>query len=162
MRYAALLALLLVFAAAQTASPAPTTVLTDLEGGVHRLGEWRGRWVLLKLGTTQCPNCAAQMAEIAAVEDRFQALGVVVLDVYLRETPPAVTRYWAKKNFPFRPTVLCDTEGELVRWYAVSIIPHLVLLDPDGNSVWSGRFTEAPVLRHFTARLAPVEPVPAR
>lgn len=138
---AALVVLLTAGIGAAEPRPAPGWELHDLDGTPHRLEEWRGKWVLLKLGTTQCPNCALQMQEFADVEKDLAALGVEVLDIYLREDRYAVNRYWEKKNFRFRPTVLYDHKGGLVRDYGVSIIPHLFLVDPQGRIAWEAGFT---------------------
>lgn len=126
--------------------PAPSWELNDLEGQPRKLEEWRGRWVLLKLGTTQCPNCALELEELARIEGDLKVLGVEVLDIYLREDRYAVKKYWAKKTTPYRPTVLYDYRGGLVRSYGVSMIPHLFLVDPKGDIVWEARYTPAPAL----------------
>ncbi|MHB8767087.1 MAG: peroxiredoxin family protein [Deferrisomatales bacterium] len=128
-------------ATAATPSPAPPWELADLQGATHRLADWRGRWVLLKLGTTQCANCALELEEMAKVSARIAAAGVEVVDVYLRESPKAVGKYLEQKRFAFRPLALCDTRGDLIRPYRVALIPHLVLVDPEGGVAWQGFFT---------------------
>ena len=124
-------------------SPAPTWELYDLNGTERRLEEWRGKWILMKLGTTHCPNCSAELEEMAKIKDQIQALGVQVLDIYLREKKWNIQRYLEKVNVDFKPTVLYDSRGSLISDYGVSIIPHLVLVDPEGDIAWQGEFTPA-------------------
>ena len=78
--------------------PAPSWELNDLSGQAHRLEDWRGRWVLIKLGTTVCPNCALELEELGKIQDRVHALGVEVIAIYLREDRYTVKKYWKKKG----------------------------------------------------------------
>jgi peroxiredoxin len=139
-----------------SASPAPVWELSDLEGETRSLDEWRGKWVLMKMGTTHCPNCAAEMEELAKIEDQIRALGVEVLDIYVREKRRSVKRYLKKHQFAFQGTVLYDWKGDLVGDYGLSIIPHLVLVDPEGRITWEAQFTPADeLLRAIEAQIQP-------
>ena len=135
------------FAVGAVPEMAPGWELNDLSGKAHRLEDWRGRWVLLKLGTTTCPNCALELKELGAVRDRVEALGVEVIAIYLREDRYTVKKYWKKKaEDDYRPIILYDYRGYLIRDYGVSIIPQLVLVDPEGRKVWQGLYTPGPKL----------------
>jgi peroxiredoxin len=123
--------------------PAPAWQLNDMNGGERRLEEWRGKWILMKFGTTHCPNCSIELEEMAKIKDQIQALGVEVLDIYLRERKYNVKKYLEKLNVDFKPTVLYDWRGTLITDYGVSIIPHLVLVDPKGDIAWQGEYTPA-------------------
>ena len=146
-------------AAGITPEPAPSWELNDLSGEAHRLEDWRGRWVLLKLGTTICPNCALQLEELGKIQNRVQALGVEVIAIYLREDRYTVKKYWKKKGEEaYRPIVLYDWRGYVIRDYGLSVIPQLVLVDPEGQKVWQGWYTPGPTLlevleNHVSSRL---------
>lgn len=124
-------------------APAPSWELDELDGGTRRLEEWRGKWVLLKLGRTDCPNCSIELQEMFRIREVFERLGVEILDVYLREKSDRVKKYLGKLGIELRRTVLYDWRGSLVSSYGVSIIPHLLLLDPNGEIKWQGEFTQA-------------------
>ncbi|MDW7709242.1 MAG: TlpA disulfide reductase family protein [Deferrisomatales bacterium] len=126
--------------------PAPSWELNDLEGKPRALEDWRGRWVLLKLGTTVCPNCAQELQELAGIDDGLRELGVEVVAIYLGEDRRTVRRYWAKRKAPYRPAILYDPRGGLVRSYGVSVIPRLFLVDPEGRIVWDAGYTPGPEL----------------
>jgi peroxiredoxin len=150
-------------AAAAAPGPAPGWELNDLAGVPHRLEDWRGRWVLLKLGTTTCPNCALELEELGKVQDRVQELGVEVIAIYLREDRYTVKKYWKKKGEEaYRPVVLYDHRGTLIRDYGVSVIPQLVLVDPEGRQAWRGWYTPGPqlleILEEFVAAGLPGAP----
>jgi alkyl hydroperoxide reductase subunit AhpC len=143
---AVLAGLALANLAAAELGPAPAWELNDLQGEPHRLEEWRGKWALLKLGRTDCPNCALEIHELAKIKDRLGEMGVDVIDIYLREDRYNVKKYWQKKDSDYQPTVLYDWKGGLIRSYGVSIIPRLFLVDKDGVIVWEGGYTPAPEL----------------
>lgn len=138
--------------------PAPTWELNDLQGEPHRLEDWQGKWKLLKLGRTDCPNCAVELEELAKIEDRLKQLGVEVIDIYLREDRYTVKKYWQKKDIGFRPIVLYDWKGGLLRSYGVTFIPRLYLVNQGGVIVWEGGYTSGPeLLKIVEARVRPAE-----
>ncbi len=139
------------------AERAPEWELNDLDGQPRRLEEWRGEWVLLKLGATWCRDCAQQLVELGKVRDELDAMGVEVLDIFLREDRYTVNKYWRKKSTDvYKPTILYDYRGKLVRDYAVMAIPQLILVDREGMIAWRGPYTPGPELvevlkRHIVA-----------
>jgi peroxiredoxin len=137
-------------------APAPAWELNDLSGEPHRLEDWRGQWVLLKLGRTVCTNCTLELAELGEIQDSVRALGVEVIDIYLREDRYTVKKYWKKKGEEaYRPIVLYDHRDSVIRDYGVSIIPQLILVDPEGQMVWQALYMPGPelleVLEHYVA-----------
>jgi peroxiredoxin len=144
---AALLSLLVVAASPAADLPAaPSWQLTDLDGKVRRLEEWRGKWVLLKLGRTDCPHCAVQWEEFGKAAADFQRTGVTIVDIYMREEKRTLQEYLAKKKLVPEPVILLDRAGDLLPSYRFSVIPHLVLVDPEGRVAWKGGLTQAPEL----------------
>lgn len=133
-------------AATLVGRPAPGWALNDLGGSPRRLEEWRGQWVLLKLGRTVCPDCAREFSELEKVRNRIETLGVQVLDIFLYEDRYTVKKYIEKTIRNFRPTVLYDWTSRTTRDYGVSIIPHLVLVDPAGIIVWESNYLNGPKL----------------
>jgi hypothetical protein len=87
-----------------------------------------------------------ELEELAKIEERLKQLGVEVIDIYLREDRYAVKKYWNKKDLAYRPTVLYDWKGGLLRSYGVSIIPRLFLVNQAGEIVWEGGYTPGPAL----------------
>lgn len=140
---ALLSACLLSTAAFAAYEPAPGWELSDLEGQNHKLSDWRGKWVLLKLGTTTCPNCTILLEQLTEKQDELRSLGVELVDIYLRDRRYAVKKYVDKHADALPRTILYDWKGSLVQKYGVSIIPHVVLIDPEGNIRWEGRMTPA-------------------
>jgi len=53
--------------------------LTDLDGGKHRLADYRGKWVLINYWASWCPPCLAEIPELISFHDAHQARDAVVL-----------------------------------------------------------------------------------
>ena len=89
-----LLLLLPVMAGAvEVGKPAPGFTLKTLDGKSVSLADFKGKVVLLKLATTWCPSCAQLSQELAALGDFLREKDVVLLEVFLQDTPEMVTRY---------------------------------------------------------------------
>ena len=62
-------------------SVAPDFDFTDLEGGRHRLADFRGRVVLLVFWASWCAPCRAEAPRIAEVNERYKDQGFVIIGV---------------------------------------------------------------------------------
>ena len=50
------------------AAPAPEVEFTDLDGGTHRLADWKGKVVLLNFWATWCAPCREEMPSLDALQ----------------------------------------------------------------------------------------------
>jgi peroxiredoxin Q/BCP len=94
---------------------APEFVLPDQDGKMHRLADYRGKWVLLyfypKDNTSGCTK------EACAIRDefpRFGKLDAVVLGVS-KDSVESHRRFADKHNLPF--TLLSDSETKVLKAY---------------------------------------------
>jgi thiol-disulfide isomerase/thioredoxin len=65
----------------ETGSMAPDFAFADLEGGRHRLMDFRGRVALLVFWATWCGPCRAEAPAIADVYERYKDQGFMVIGV---------------------------------------------------------------------------------
>lgn len=111
---------------------APEFALPDLEGRTWRLGEHRGRTLLINFWATWCAPCREEMPALERLhrtlggDGHFSVIGVHVgpagdaLGVFLEEVPV---------SFP----ILVDADLALADWN-VAALPTTVLIDLDGRA----------------------------
>ena len=110
----------------------------DLEGKVHHLAEFRGKYVLLDFWSRGCGPCMMSQPELKEISEMYKdSLEVVSLSIENRkgweEASKAHAMTWNNWND------LEETNGLYAR-YGVRGIPHFVLISPEGKVVdsWSG------------------------
>lgn len=108
-RIAALLCAALLLTAPPLAVSAEQTTLDfsmdDLDGELHQLTAYRGRWVVVNYWATWCPPCVEEIPELVA----FQAANPQhqVLGINFEDIDPEAVRAFATEhgiNYPVLPT----------------------------------------------------------
>lgn len=111
-------------------APAPGFTLPDLTGKQVSLADFRGKVVILKLGTTWCPGCRDQSRELQALDGFLKEQRIVLIDVFLDDPASAVQAY--QQEHPMKTAVVTLLGGQpLIRSYGVFAIPRLLILSPE-------------------------------
>ncbi|MCY3656422.1 MAG: TlpA disulfide reductase family protein [Chloroflexi bacterium] len=115
---------------------APDFRLTDLDGNVVMLSDFRGKTVVLNFWATWCPPCREEMPEFQELwEHRGSGAAddLVVLAVnFLRDdTVGAATNFIAANEFTF-PVVFDTTRGDVAARYGVRGLPATFFIDRNG------------------------------
>jgi peroxiredoxin len=133
-----LLALLLAAAAPWTASaplaptaPAPDFTLRTLDGQKLRLGEQRGRVVLVNFWATWCGPCRQEMPHLNKLYEKYKSSGFVLLGVNVDDDTRQAAGVADKLGVKF--PVLPDADKRVSRQYDLSAMPSTVLIDRDGK-----------------------------
>jgi thiol-disulfide isomerase/thioredoxin len=131
---------------------APDFEATGLDGKDVHLSDFKGKVIILKLGTTWCPDCVGMTKDLLAAGEYLKENDVVVVDVFIQETAKTVSSYLKGKDFlmPFFP--LLD-KGKAHRAYQVYLIPRLVIIDQDFKIVHDGLRLAPKDLKEKTASL---------
>ena len=114
--------------ATETGIVAPDFKLMSIKGQDVSLSEFKGRLVLLKLGTTWCPTCKQLSAEITKIGEFLQEQDAVVLDVFVQDSQEMVENYLGDTDPPMTFHALLD-EGQVYAAYNVYVIPRLLVID---------------------------------
>ena len=121
--------------------------LSNLEGEVIRLSDYKSQPVLLVFWATWCPYCKKLLPGIQRLHEKYQDKGLKIIAVNIKEDwKPHV--YWRNHEYTF-DTVL---EGDdVAKIYGISGTPGLVFIDPDGKVLSTQSFSdpENPVLEKF-------------
>ena len=110
---------------------APDFDFVDLQGGSHRLSDFRGRPVLLEFWATWCLPCRKGFPFLDGLAARHEPSGLKVLAVTLEDGDAAVEAFVAK--YPVRFLVGRDRTGEAGEAWQVAAMPTTFLIDAAGR-----------------------------
>jgi cytochrome c biogenesis protein CcmG/thiol:disulfide interchange protein DsbE len=120
------------FQAPMTGFLAPDFTLAAVDGDDIQLSSLRGRPVILNFWATWCSPCRAEMPELEAVWQRYQADGLVMIGVDQGEDAATVAQFArgvVETTFP----LLLDTNQAVGRAYGVRALPTTVFIDAEGR-----------------------------
>lgn len=144
--------------APKDATPVPSAFGIDATNLPRRAEDYRGRVVLMAFWASWCPNCHAelpQMAKLRSLADKDR-LALVAMNVYdSREKMNAYVRRTAL-DMDF----LYDHDGSVVNTFGISAVPAVLLVDPAGRIVrsWRQGVTAEEVRKQLVPLLAAAKP----
>jgi peroxiredoxin len=110
---------------------APDFTLRQIDGPNLRLGEQRGRVVMVNFWATWCGPCRVELPQLARLHDKYRGSGFLLLGVNIDEDPGAARALAGKLGLKF--PVLLDTDKKVVGSYDLNAMPATVLIDKDGR-----------------------------
>ena len=140
---------------------APPLDLPDLDGRRWRLGELRGRAVLLNFWASWCEPCRAEMPTLQQLAEVYGPDKLAVLAVNFKETAARAGQF--VRSTGLQLPVLLDARGETARDWGVRVFPSTLLVDADGQPRqrvrgevdWTGRGAERLVSALLVRRAGP-------
>ena len=124
----------------RAAAPAATFVLLD--GSTRTTADLKGKVTLVNFWATSCVSCVAEMPQIMATHEKYQARGYQTLAVAMSYDPPAyVVNFAQSRKLPFG--VAIDNTGAVAKaWGDVQLTPTTFIVDKRGEIV--KRYVGAP------------------
>ncbi len=113
--------------------------LYDVQGGIHHLSEFKGRYILLDFWSSGCGPCIESLPELEEIAGKYKdALAIVSISIDPKETWKAFVEKKQMKGNQWNELRKAGTG--LAMSYRVTGYPHYVLIAPDGKiqSVWGG------------------------
>jgi len=104
-----------------------------LDGKVHNLSDFKGKWVFLNFWATWCTPCLREMPDMEALHQKFGKQGFVILAVGMGESIKKSKAFLKRHKFTF--AMMADPEGSISQLYGVSSIPVTFLITPEGEIV---------------------------
>jgi peroxiredoxin len=110
---------------------APDFTLRQIDGANLRLGEQRGRVVMVNFWASWCGPCRVELPQLARLHDKYRGSGFLLLGVNIDEDAAAAKALAAKLGITF--PILLDSKKEVVGSYDLNAMPATVLIDRDGR-----------------------------
>ncbi len=133
------------------APPVHAFTVTDAKGKVHRLEDYRGKWVLVNFWATWCPPCLEEIPDLVALSESRRDLVVIGIAMDYRDRGTVLQ--FADQMFISYPIVFGD-QALAARIGKVTGLPTTFLYGPDGRLSASrvGPVTREAIERHIGER----------
>jgi thiol-disulfide isomerase/thioredoxin len=112
------------------AKAAPDFTLLDTDGQQVSLQHFRGKVVFLNFWATWCIPCREEMPALEQLHQTYQAQGLAILSIDLKEGVDQVRAFFQKHALSF-PSLI-DPNGSVFRDYLVAGMPTTYLIDRNG------------------------------
>lgn len=113
-------------------------LLKNTEDIEIRLSDYQGKPVILVFWATWCPYCKKLLPGIAKLHEKYQAKGLTVFAVNIKEDWQPKT-YWRNHDYKFDALLNGDEVAEL---YNVRGTPAVVFIAPDGKVLKTAYFSD--------------------
>jgi len=143
----------------QTLQAAPDFELPDLDGQTHRLGDYRGRVVVLNFWSAQCPHAVRTDELIARWMGAWgEAVEVFSIASNRDESPEQIAEAARRRQ---APRILIDRQHLVADLYAAQTTPHIFVIDAAGRLRYSGAVDDTSFARRVPRRFFLEEAVQA-
>jgi peroxiredoxin len=110
---------------------APDFQLSDVDGNIHRLSDYRGRVVIVNFWATWCPPCRAEMPSMQRAWEKLQQEEIMMLAVNVGEDEDTIFQFTA--NYPVEFPLLMDLDSKIIGEWPVRGLPTTFVVDPQGR-----------------------------
>ena len=137
-------ALIALFLAGSGYAVAAGFTVEDLQGKIHRLADYRGKWVLVNYWATWCPPCLEEIPELSSLNNAHHGKDLLVIGVAIDSGTIEKVAHFAQAHGISYPVVL-GTRKVTDQIGAVEVLPVSYLYNPKGERVSyrSGKVTRA-------------------
>lgn len=111
--------------------PAPALSVTDIQGKLVALSDFKGKTVLLDFWTTWCPPCRADAPALDKLHQKYGERDLVIVGISVSEERAIVEKFL--KEHPHSFPIVLTTENEMPRPYEIGVFPTYIVIDQDGT-----------------------------
>jgi len=110
---------------------APDFTLKTKDGNNFSLSERKSKYILIDFWASWCAPCRNALPHVAQLNEMYKKENFEIIGVSLDNNIDKWKKALAEDNCTW--IQVCDTTGHVARLYAVSAIPLMVLISPDGT-----------------------------
>ena len=140
---------------------APDFSARDTSGKTHKLGDFKGKLVVLEWTNPGCPFVVKHYSgNMQALQKEFTAKGVVWLAVNSTAAdsadyqPASQLAGWMKEKGGSPTSTLMDEAGNIGQLYSAKTTPHMYIVSPQGVLVYAGAIDSIASARESDIRAA--------
>ncbi len=108
--------------------------LPDLDGKMHKLSDFRGKWVLVNFWATWCPPCLEEMPELELFHNDHKDRDAIVVGINTENLKPRLLKRFLEDQFVSYPNLVSPGREPAV-FGLVDRLPTSYLVSPDGEVV---------------------------
>ncbi len=110
---------------------APEFSLTDTQGKLHRLSEYRGRVVVVNFWSVWCAPCRKEMPAMQNAWEQVRERDVLFLGVNFEDRPDQVAQFFTKISVDF--PILLGGDRDMLKSWSVKGLPTTYVIDQQGR-----------------------------
>lgn len=126
---------------------APAFTLTDSEGKVHKLEDYRGKVIIVNFWATWCPPCRAEMPSMQRAWEQLREEDILMLAINVGQDEEAIFQFTA--DYPVDFPLLMDQDSAVTGKWPVRGLPSTYVVDTEGRLAYKaigGREWDDPAL----------------
>lgn len=108
--------------------------LKDMDGKVHTLSGYRGKWIIVNFWATSCPPCILEMPELSDFHDRHKDTDAAVLGVNFEAIEPKWVQRFLDSVVVTYPSILWGS-SPATPFGLVIALPTTFIISPEGKLV---------------------------
>lgn len=114
--------------------PSPDFKAEDVDGTVHTLSEFRGKYLYIDVWATWCAPCRREVPKLKALEAAYEGRNITILGLSVDSDRDAWEKRLASGELSENQLWLGD-DSSFMKDYQINGIPRFILLDPEGKIV---------------------------
>ena len=113
---------------------APDFLLRDMDEGIHKLSDYKGKPVIINFWASWCPPCRAELPSMNRAWKKVKDEGIEMIALNVGEDEDAVFAF--SGEYPIDFTILLDETGEELHNWGIRGLPTTFVIDPQGRIVY--------------------------
>ncbi|ORU91224.1 MAG: redoxin [Cycloclasticus sp. symbiont of Poecilosclerida sp. N] len=115
----------------------PEFALPDVQGNIHSIKEWDGKYIVLNFWATWCAPCREEIPEFIKLQEEYGASNLQFIGVAIDDAV-SVDSFSLEMGINY-PNLIAEAEGiELAKKYAniTGALPYSVIINPNKEIIF--------------------------